>query len=119
VFGAKADEVFGIHQAVSYDEESDDWRVGVCLRLNPLNEYPRLTASVGMFVTERDSRYSVRIGTLKPQLVDLNVQSPREVFFNSVVADVKKCFEEPKKARGTGHGFRIETSGVAIPESVS
>jgi|SRR5665213_289525 len=110
VFQAKTDEVFGLHQAVSFNEESDEWRVGICLRLNPLNEIPPLAAVCGMFVTEKDSQYSVRIGEVEPQRVDLNIPSMREKFFASVVADVKKSFEEPMKARATKYGFQVQTA---------
>jgi hypothetical protein len=70
VFEARnAEELFGIPQAVNFNEESDEWRVGISFRLNPPNDFPPLTVAFGMFVTDEDAQYSVRIGPSKSQLV--------------------------------------------------
>ncbi len=109
-FEAKADEVLGIDQAISFNDGSDEWRVGISFRLNPPNELSPWTVAFGMFVTERDFQYSVRIGNRGSQLVDLDARPKREAFFASVVADIKKSLEEPKEARGAGYGFRVQTA---------
>jgi hypothetical protein len=103
--------LIGVPHLLTRNEESDEWRIGVSIRFNPPNHFPPLTVAFGVFITERDSQFTVRIGTtLKAQVVNLADKSQREAFIVSLVKEIKESFDEPSKSLGGKYGFQSQTS---------
>jgi hypothetical protein len=110
VFQAKADEVYGITQAIHYDEEMEEWGVGVCILLTAPKSFPRQTVTAGLFIKEKDYTFLVRMGTGRAsENIDLNVQSQCESFFDAVLKQLSGAFGESKNGTSEKNGFRIES----------
>lgn len=95
--------------AIAYSEDDDEWNIGVCLYLSRPGVLPRLNTRFGLFVAERDGRLTVRVGPEKPRTINLNVQTEREVFYNSLIDRMKAGFNGSDKV--------TEAIGFAYPKS--
>ena len=106
-----SDDVFGMFKAASFDEESDGWILGIYIKLFGPKLPTAAKVTFGITVTDKDTKgYSVGIGTLKAQLVDLNDQTQREAFFDTIVKAIKRSFEEQHKDGRSKYGFSVENS---------
>jgi hypothetical protein len=112
VFQANSDEIYGLWQAIHFDEDKEEWGVGVCIILTPPKNLPRRAVTAGLFVKEDDGGYTVRCGSQTYQNVDLNVQTVYEPVFESIFAELKAAFAGTKKNVCGKYGFRIEQANA-------
>ena len=99
--------IHGIFQAIDYDEAEDEWRFGVCLRFSRPGVSPELNVSFGIFATEIERCFRVRIGPGKMHTVDPNVQSQREEFFQELEREIKDSFKAGPTKQTKEHGFAV------------
>ncbi len=83
MFQAKPGERHGIPQALSFDEENDEWRIGLVVYLSPSS------ADGGLLV--------VRVANKMQQIVNLSDPFQVTQFFDFLVKTIKESFMEPQK----------------------
>lgn len=116
-FRGAAKPLPAVLSSTRYDIENDNWQAGVIVYLNNANQIPRLSATFVLFVTDHDYKFTAKIGESgKPLLVDLNVQTQAEQFFDTLTETIKEAAKEPvKRHRVTVHGFATAASSEQEP----
>lgn len=104
---ARDGERYDLPLAIVYDEESDEWIVGISMAFSRPGVSPELSVKFGMFVTERQSRFYVRIGPTEPLALDLNVQSQRGEFYASLFEEIRDAFRSDPKPKRKVLGFVV------------
>lgn len=111
-FRGEAKPLTAVLSSTHYDAENDNWQAGVVVYFDPPTRIPRQYATLVLFVTEHDCKFTVQIGEPgKPQPIDLNIQTQAEQFFNTLVEDIKEAMKEPAKKNR-----RIVMRGFAEPD---
>lgn len=106
----KEGEMVFLPNAVEYVKDKDEWSLHVLIYLSPPKTFPREYVTFGLFVTEKDEKLFVRIGPEKPRVIDPNIQTQREEFWQGFVESIRECFENPRYPNAREIGFTVGTS---------
>jgi hypothetical protein len=94
-------------QAIAYDEEEDEWDVGLFIAFSRIGVSPELNVRFGIFVTERQGKFHVRIGSGESRTIDLNIQAQRLGFYENLLDDIKDAFKTDTKPKTKVLGFAL------------
>lgn len=103
-FQGSAGKIYGMFQALSFDEEQDEWRIGVVVYLSPKNVVPRAYAAFGVFITFEKSIPVMRVAD--KQIKELDNPFEANEFFDFLVKTLRDSFTQSKSARKR-YGFDV------------
>jgi hypothetical protein len=93
--------------AIAYDEETDEWSVGISIAFGRPGVSPELSVKFGIFVNERQSKFNVRIGPSEARAIDVNIESQCAEFYAALFEEIMDAFRSDPKPKRKVLGFAL------------